>query len=114
MTWFALVELLLAFFGPIIAEWLKKLLDRAAAEAGRDLPASYYAGGIEAAGVEKLFDIALAEVPWYHFARRRVLKACRRQATARAGEFYGAMRLGREAPVMSAAEAKELADATGV
>ncbi len=104
-----IIELLLAWLGPVLMELLKSLFDRAAVRMAAG-PASY---GAET-GVALLFDTAADELAWYQFRKRAVLKVCRKMALARAKEFW--MEARGEADVrgitpMRGSEVKELANA---
>ncbi len=109
MSWAILVDLLLKFLGEVLAEWLRSLLDRAAAKMTAE-PQSYN----PEAGVALLFDTAADEVAWYQFRKKRVLGAARKVALARAGEFWAAIRSDadvRGITPMRGSEVKELANA---
>jgi hypothetical protein len=104
VNFLALAKLLFTIFGPVLAEWLKGLIERA----GPPLP-DYPVQTSEA--ITSWFAAARARTTWLEyvlFARRR-LRALERAALAHSGEIAAALRFGAAPPVLSGAEAQDLA-----
>ena len=109
MTWLYLVDVLLKFFGPLLAEWLKELLDRAAVRMTAS-PDHYGAG----ADLAALFDAAGEDLWWFQFRKKAVLAACRKAAVKRATALRQAANGDgdpRGVPALTPAEVRELATA---
>ena len=107
MSWAAVIAALLQVLGPVIADFLKQLLDKWLSRAAETLPAP--AGP---ADVGRLFDAAIERTPRFAFARRSLLRAAKRVAESRAAEVFATAGAAPLAP-LTTAEAAELADAAG-
>ena len=107
MSWAAVIAALLQVLGPVIADFLKQLLDKWLSRAAESLPAPEGPGH-----VGRLFDAAIERTPRFAFARRNLLRVARRVAESRAGAIFAAAGGAPLAP-LTAAEAAELADAAG-
>lgn len=109
MPWMLLVQLLAQFFGPMIWNLIGRLFDKADASLA-DMP-SNPAADVAAEAVGGLFDLAIEQTSWWQFGRRRLLKVCKRIAKDRAEEFFMALEPWNPMPIMTAAEAHEIAAA---
>lgn len=94
MPWLALITLLLQIFGPLIAEWLRKRMQAKLEKAAESMPEMVSFGTDAAAGIEALFDRAVADTPMIFVGERMMLRAARRIALARAGEVWTAALAG--------------------
>lgn len=110
MPWLGILTLLAQFFGPVVWDWIKSLFT-GVEDVLPVLPMAPTKVAAEAA-IGELFDHAIGEVPWYRFGKRRVLKACKRIAVNRAGDFFAALGSSKvSGVVMTAAESREVASA---
>lgn len=109
MAWLTiLVSMLAQFFGPIIADWFKGLLERASQKMNDRDP-----NEIEDV-IGELFDLAAGETAWYQFGRRAVLRVMRRVAIERGGEFLKAIAGRASAPQLNRTEASAIAAVMGL
>jgi hypothetical protein len=83
MGWGAIITALLAVFGPLIAEWLRKWIDDRLRVAASQLPApaTFTTTG---ATVAALFDEAIALTPRRAVLRRSLLRVMRTKAVPKA------------------------------
>jgi len=89
MGWISIVTLLVQIFGPLIADWLKRRMEDRLKKAASSMPAMVSFGSA-GDGVAALFDRALADTPLILVGERRMLKAARKAALARAEEVWAA------------------------
>lgn len=73
MGWATIITMLIELFGPILVEWLKKWLEGRLNRAALRLPAADTYASHDLAR-EALFDEAIAELRWFNFAKRALLR----------------------------------------
>ncbi len=100
----ALIALLISVFGPILGEWLKKLLERLLPE----LPAAVT--GEPVVAIHDVFAAAREKLTFLDRLRGRVLalRAAERIAVNRADEFHAAAVAGGPKPVLTTGERRAL------
>lgn len=84
MTWLAVLEVLVRLFGPVLVEWLRKLLD----DAAREMPGVPSHRPVEFDGqLGELFRRARGKTGWFAFRKRAALRIAERAARNRGGEI---------------------------
>jgi hypothetical protein len=102
MNWILLAELLLRLVGPVLAEWLDALINRPGPLLG-DYPVE------TPAAIRAWFAAARARTSWYELRARARLLVLERVALSKAGEIAAAVRFGAADPVLTKAEASDIA-----
>lgn len=114
MNWASVITLIVQMLGPVLSDFLQKLLESLLKKVSGGLPAPS-TGDAQPADVQvrHLFDAALERLPRFAFARRSLLWGCRRVAVAHAAEVFAAAAGSAGVPQLTGAEAAELRDAAG-
>lgn len=84
MTWASVIAVLVQLFGPLLVEWLKKLLDDAAKEMEYVPSGDSFSFALE---LSDLFERARGKVWWFQFRKRAAVKLAEKAALNRADEI---------------------------
>lgn len=114
MGWGALIAVIIELFGPVLADWLKKLLEQWLRQAAESATLSEPDPAMMAAeNISLLFDAAIDRMPRLAFVRRNFLRSCKRAALARANQLMHAAQGGGSPTQLFPGERDELRDAAG-
>lgn len=106
MTWASVIAVLLQLFGPVLAEWLRKLLD----DTAKRMPAEPSADPeVFVANLAELFDFARGRTWWWQGGRRAAIRLAERAAVRRADAIRLALQVrGSPVPSLTAFERAQL------
>ncbi len=105
MSWAAIIAVIIQVLGPLLKEWLERLLNQAAARLdGKDLPPSII-DPVE--GMRLVFAEARSQLWWYQWARHRALSRAESAMMRHADQTWVAAAAGPDGkvPTLSLSEA---------
>jgi hypothetical protein len=86
MTWATIIAAIMATFGPMLAEWLKRWLEDKLKSAAALIPAPSAVGSAKS-GMHAIYEAAYNDTPRRAFGRRALLRVLRRLSVDRAEEL---------------------------
>jgi hypothetical protein len=101
MTWLNVVAVLVKLLGPVLVEWLARLLDDAAREMTYNPSAS---PGQFDADLAALFDRARGKVWWFQFRKAAALRLARQAALRRSDQIRSSAVSGTAVAPLTAEE----------
>lgn len=105
MPWLLIVGVLIQFLGPILKEWLERLLTQSAQELDRQGLASF---DYPFEGMARLFAEARRQTAWWNWGRRAALHRLESLLYQRAPEVWQAAALGIPMTSISTWEREQL------